>query len=253
MTTSPATPADTIAPDPSQTLGDLVTTHPGAAPVFERLGIDYCCHGARPLHDAATAVGLDPREVLRHVLAADAVGDADHPVNVGAYAHLGAAELADHIEATHHVYLHAELPRLVALTAKIADVHGDRHPELHQVAAATRELHDDLEPHMGKEEQILFPMIRRLAEPGGDEVASFCGSVEHPVARMMLEHEATGEILARLRALTRDYDVPADGCASYEAAYRGLEALELDTHAHIHKENNVLFPKALALTADPAS
>jgi regulator of cell morphogenesis and NO signaling len=233
--------------DIDRSLGEIVIGHPGAAPVFERLGIDYCCHGGRSLNEAALAAGLDPAAVMDEVVRADEAASADHEA-LAAYADLDPAELADHIERTHHAYLHAELPRLVDLTAKIAAVHGERHPELIEVAIATVELHDDMEPHMGREEMVLFPMIRALAGGTGDAPASHCGgSLEHPIARMMLEHEATGEILERLRRLTDGYEVPEDGCATYLAAYRGLEQVERDTHTHIHKENNVLFPAAMEL------
>jgi len=234
--------------DTDRTLGEIVTDHPGAISVFERLGIDYCCHGARSLNEAAAAAGLDAGAVMDDVISADekAAGDIVSDRRP-AYADMGPAELVDHIEGTHHAYLHAELPRLIDLTAKIAAVHGDSHPELIEVAVTVVELHDDLEPHMAKEEMILFPMIRSLAAGEGEEVPSHCGSVGHPIARMMQEHEATGEILEKLRRLTNDYKVPDDGCGSYHAAFQGLEAVERDTHLHIHKENNVLFPAVLRL------
>lgn len=238
--------------DTDRTLGEIVTGHPGAISVFERLGIDYCCHGARSLNAAAAAAGLDARAVMDDVIEADekAAGDVVTDRRP-AYADLDPAALADHIEGTHHAYLHAELPRLVDLTAKIAAVHGESHPELIEVAITTVELHDDLEPHMAREEMILFPMIRSLVAGREDDGESHCGPVDHPIARMMQEHEATGEILEKLRRLTDGYRVPDDGCGSYHAAFQGLEAVERDTHLHIHKENNVLFPAALKLMSDP--
>jgi regulator of cell morphogenesis and NO signaling len=161
---------------------------------------------------------------------------------------LTAAELADHIEATHHRFLHDELPRLIALADKVRDVHGSRHAELEQVNKLTHALEADLEPHMMKEERVLFPMIRELAHAGA--VPTFhCGSVRNPISMMMLEHERTGELLAQLRAVTDGYEPPADGCASYRALYQGLAEIEADTHLHVHKENNVLFPLVLDLEA----
>jgi regulator of cell morphogenesis and NO signaling len=160
----------------------------------------------------------------------------------------GPAQLVDHLEATHHRYLHGELPRLAALARKVEGVHGDRHPELRRVASTFTELHADLEPHLMKEERVLFPMIRELA--GATTAPSFhCGSVDNPIRMMLLEHDRAGELLLELRDLTNGYQPPADGCASYQALYRGLEELEADTHLHVHKENNVLFPAVLALEA----
>ncbi len=224
----------TVEPAIEQTLGELVTAHPGAAPVLEDLGIDYCCHGARSLSEAAAAAGHDASEVLARILATEGT-----PETGDDYRTMTMSELTEHIECTHHAFLHAELPRLIELTAKIAAVHGDRHPELIRVAELAVALHDDMEPHMAKEEQVLFPMIRSLE-------AGTTVPVEHPIAQMMREHEATGEILEQLRQITGGYEVPADGCATYTATYQALEKVELDTHLHIHKENNVLFPAAVA-------
>jgi regulator of cell morphogenesis and NO signaling len=218
--------------DSAHTLGDLVTAHPGAAAVFQWLGIDYCCHGRRSLVEAATAAGVDPDEVLEEILSSAAtIDDSARPGEDLRL--LSPTELTEHVE----------------LSAKIAAVHGDRHPELHALAQTVVELHDDMEPHMAKEEMILFPLIRSL-DTGADDSdgIAHCGSAQHPIAQMMREHEMTGEILGRIRALTDDFTVPADACGSYVATFEGLERVEKDTFTHIHKENNVLFPAALALT-----
>ncbi len=220
-----------------RTLGDLVAEQPARARVLERLGIDYCCHGQRSLSDASTAAGLDPRAVAEELEAvADQAGaDVDR---------LEPLALVDHILDTHHRYLHDELPLLVALAEKVRDVHGSRHPELTQVAALVTEIHDDLVPHLAKEEQVLFPAIKEWAD--GQRSFPF-GTLSNPVRMLMLEHDRAGELLERLRATTGDYQPPADGCASYQTLYSRLEHLELDTHRHVHLENNVLFP---AVTPD---
>ncbi|MEO8697420.1 MAG: hemerythrin domain-containing protein [Acidimicrobiales bacterium] len=147
--------------------------------------------------------------------------------------------------ATHHAYLHDALPRLVALADKVASVHRANHPELKNVAGLVQEIRADLEPHLLKEERVLFPMIRELAAATAAP-AFHCGSLSNPIRVMMSEHDTVGELLARLRNSTNGYRVPDDGCASYQALYRGLAELEADTHLHIHKENNVLFPAVFA-------
>lgn len=224
--------------DLHDSLGNLVTAHPGGAAVFERYGLDYCCHGRTSLTDACSAAGLDPVTVMTAVVAAESAAEAAEHLP---YADMSPTELVDHIESTHHAYLHAELPRLIELTNKIAAVHGSRHPELQQVADLMVALHDDLEPHMAKEERVLFPLIRAMAD-GDAAAADHCGGIANPIARMRVEHDAAGDLLLRLREVTNGYEVPADGCASYQAAYQGLARMEADTHLHIHKENNVLFP-----------
>lgn len=218
-------------------LGDLVAERPARARVFERLGIDYCCHGHRSLLDASTEAGLDPVTVATEL---EAVADGtDAEVDS-----LDPLALIDHIVDTHHRYLHEELPLLVALAEKVRDVHGSRHPELLQVAALVTEIRDDLVPHLAKEEQVLFPAIKEWAD--GQRSFPF-GTLTNPVRMMMIEHDRAGELLEQLRAATEGYRPPDDGCASYQTLYGRLEHLELDTHRHVHLENNVLFP---AVTSD---
>jgi regulator of cell morphogenesis and NO signaling len=223
------------------TLADVVTSLPAAARVLESHGLDYCCHGNRALGDACRTDDVDASAVLDELS-----GLADGPAED--WTTLGPAELAEHVESFHHAYLHAELPRLSELAAKVAGVHGERHPELRQVQAIYEELRTGMDPHLMKEELILFPMIKGLAAGGDAGPPSHCGSVANPIAQMMTEHDRDGELLAELRRLTSGYRTPADGCASYHALYEGLAQLEADTHLHIHKENNVLFPAAIALT-----
>ncbi len=153
---------------------------------------------------------------------------------------MGDGALADHLVDTHHAYLWEEMPRLTALVDKITTVHGDRHPELAAIQRCYAAIRADLEPHLLKEEGVLFPLIRQ------GNVA-----LDGPISVMLAEHDHVGDLLVDLRTLTGGYAVPSDGCASYTACFAGLEALEADTHVHIHKENNVLFPRVLG-TVEPA-
>jgi regulator of cell morphogenesis and NO signaling len=216
------------------TLGDLVATNPAAARVFETFGLDYCCHGERTLRAACADAGVDPVAVEAKIAAAVPEGDVT-------WAALPPAELADHIVATHHVYLHEELPLVEALATKVRAAHGARHPELADVERLVAAVRADLEPHLMREERVLFPAIHALA--AGERDFPF-GTVANPIRMMGIEHERAGELLAELRRATDGYAVPADGCASYRSLYERLEALELDTHLHIHKENHLLFPAA---------
>ena len=225
--------------DPSMTLADLVTEQPARARELERRTLDYCCGGQRTLAEACADQGLDVAEAIAALAAVD-VGE------VPSWANLGPAELVDHLEATHHAYLHAELPRLGALADKVAEVHGARHPELAEIQRAYPTIRAELEPHLAKEERVLFPMIRELA--AATTAPTFhCGSLANPIRMMLLEHDRAGELLASLRAITAGFEPPADACASYQNLYRSLAEVEADTHLHVHKENNVLFPAVLAL------
>jgi regulator of cell morphogenesis and NO signaling len=220
----------------NQSLGELVTEEPARAAVFERLGLDYCCHGRRSLAEACASKGLDAETVAAQVEQATGAPASWRGGSL--------TDLAAHVVATHHRYLWDELPLLDALSAKVARVHGERHPELRDTRALVGAFRADLEQHMRKEELVLFPAIERLEQ--GVRDFPF-GSISNPIGMMEAEHERDGAILEQLRARTDGYTVPADACASYRTLYERLGRLERDTHEHIHLENNVLFPGAASL------
>lgn len=231
--------------DTTTVLGDIVTNNTAAARVLERHGLDFCCGGQRSLGDACAAAGLDTGTVVAELNALDSAPAPD-------WVSMPLAQLVDHLEAVHHRYLWEAMPHLAALAAKVEGVHGDRHPELLEVRRVYDELHAELEGHLMKEEQVLFPMVRELA--GSSESPEFhCGSLNGPIRVMLMEHDDAGEHLARLRELTGGYQPPPDACTSYGLLYSGLAELEADTHLHIHKENNVLFPTVLAMENDVAA
>lgn len=219
------------------TLGDLVAANPATARVLQAHGLDFCCHGERRLDAACAEAGVDVAEVAARIAGTPVEGDTT-------WTALAPADLALHIVATHHRYLWEELPLLDALADKVATVHGDRHPELAEVRRLVAALRAELEPHLAKEEQVLFPAIAALA---AGEAPALPVRLSNPVRVMLAEHDQAGELLAQLRAATADYAVPADGCASYRSLYERLEAVEADTHLHVLKENHTLFPAALEL------
>lgn len=221
-----------MAPDPTTAtiLGDFVAANPGTARVLEAHGVDYCCGGQRPLAEVCADSGLDPDALLAELTAVPPAAD-----NLDV-TRLSNAELIDHIVATHHEYLWREMPRVTQLANKVARVHGGNHAELRAVQQTWTQLVAELTDHLMTEEQEEFPAIK--GAEGGDTPFSPAG-----VEQLLREHDAAGELLARLRELTDGYTVPADGCSSYRAFYAGLEDAERDLHTHIHKENNVLFPR----------
>ncbi len=225
------------------TLADIVTTRPSLARVLEASGLDYCCGGNTSLHDACAIHRLDADAVLAELTASATGAGAEAAPD---WATMSVAELVDHLERTHHQYLWTELPRLTALVDKVVSVHGERHPELNEIAACYAALRDDLEPHLTKEEEVLFPMVRETAAASAAPTLA-CGSLTNPISVLLVEHDMVGELLVQLRELTNGYRIPADGCASYDALFTGLAELEADTHLHVHKENNVLFPAVAVL------
>lgn len=224
--------------DSSRTVAELVRTIPGAARTFERLRIDYCCRGKQSLRDAASEL---------HVTVAEVIAELAHDQSERTLleAPQEPAALCAYLVRRHHKFTREELARLLPLAEKVARVHGDRHPELLRVKELVEALAQDLLPHMRKEELVLFPYIERLAA-GLAPQAPF-GRVDNPIAMMHLEHEQVGSLLAELELTTGSYQPPADGCGSYGALYSGLAALQADIHQHVHLENHVLFPAALAL------
>jgi regulator of cell morphogenesis and NO signaling len=233
-----------------KTIGQLVLERPGRARVFERLGIDYCCGGKKPLRQACQERGMDPRAVVQVIEVYDRQDDGRPSERDWSVADL--TELADHIEQTHHAYLKRELPRLEQLLGKIAAVHGQRRPEVRELEQVFRAFKAELESHMAKEEQVLFPLCRRMAwatRAGVALPAFHCGSVQNPIRVMIAEHEHAGAALARMRELTGGYVPPEGACNTYRAALHALEELEKDMHQHVHKENNILFPRAAGLEA----
>jgi regulator of cell morphogenesis and NO signaling len=227
--------------DLERTVGELVAERPGRARVFERLGLDYCCGGGKPLVAACADAGLDAAEVAASLERAEAAPPGEETD----WRSVPLGDLCDHIVERHHGYLREELPRLGALMEKVARAHGGAHPELHEVASLLAEVTAELSRHIGIEEGALFPACRRLEETG---VSGF-ETLAAPISVMESDHDAAGDALASMRSLTAGFTPPAGACNSYRALLDGLEALELDLHRHIHEENNVLFPRALALEA----
>ena len=230
------------------TVREVAIELPQATRLFETLKIDYCCGGNKPLAQACAAAGVDVADVLEmltEVTAQDSPSGAARD-----FQRASLPELITHILDTHHAFTRSEMERLEALTAKVIGAHGDNHPELIPFGELFSLLCADLRPHMFKEEQVLFPYILSMTQAKENNLsAPFApfGTVNNPVRMMMREHDNAGEILRELRALTSDYEVPADGCISYRTLYQAMENFEKDLHQHIHLENNILFPKALEL------
>lgn len=234
--------------DTTKTVRELALEVPNATRVFEKLKIDYCCGGGRSINEACKAAGVRVDELTRMLEEAGAKqGDGERDFHSGPL-----ADLIRHILDTHHVYTREESARIQALLEKVCAKHGERHPELLDVAALFRRLDADLRPHLFKEEQILFPYILRLEEAAARKSAppfAPFGTVGNPVRMMLFEHDTAGELLRELRAAALDFRAPEDACASFRTLYGALEEFEKDLHRHIHLENNVLFPRAVELEA----
>jgi regulator of cell morphogenesis and NO signaling len=231
----------------TRTLRELALEVPNATRVFERLRIDYCCGGGRNIAEACQVAGVRLDELSRMLDEAGAARDDARDFKTGPL-----ADLIRHILDTHHVYTREESARIRALLEKVCGKHGANHPELPEVRDLFLKLDADLQPHLLKEEQILFPYILRLeaARTAGamPPFAPF-GTVNNPVRMMLFEHDTAGDLLRAIRAAARDFRAPDEACMSFRALYGALEDFEQDLHQHIHLENNVLFPRAVELEA----
>lgn len=214
-----------------QTVGTLSTTRPHAVKVFQRHGIDFCCGGGRLLSEACAAKALDVDAVLAEIAAEEARATSPEV----RWDQEPLPNLIAHLIERFHEPLWEDLPRLHAMADKVHRVHGDKDPRLAALASLVRAFREELESHLAKEEQVLFPWILRQGTP----------APRAPITVMLHEHDEAAEMLAQLRALTDDFALPAGACNTWTALWQGLEAFDRDLREHIALENNVLFPRAL--------
>lgn len=228
------------------TIGEMVVQNYRKAEVFRKFGLDYCCGGKKSLEEVCLKKGLDPEVVQREL------DEVDQQSNVTRqnFDNWDLDALASHIVSKHHRYVADALPMLNELTAKVARVHGERHPELVEIARLFDAVALELQMHMHKEERVLFPYITEMTtalRKGMPIPIPVFGSVENPIRMMEAEHESAGDNLEEIRRLSDEYTPPADACNSYRVLFAKLDEFERDLHQHVHLENNILFPKAIQL------
>jgi regulator of cell morphogenesis and NO signaling len=232
-----------------QTVRELVNEYPAIIPVFQRFGIDFCCGGDKSLTEACANAHVTPKIILEAFEASKQLND--ERLSQLDFSQLSLADLISNISRTHHIYVRNESARIEKLLSKVPDKHGAKHPELFEVRDVFTALAAELAVHLMKEEQILFPFIVRLEEAAIAKEStppSTCfGTVENPIRMMEYEHESAGEALRELRKLTNGYTAPEDACDGFRSLYAAMADFEADLHMHIHKENNILHPRALAV------
>jgi regulator of cell morphogenesis and NO signaling len=227
-------------------IGQYVAEDYRSAAVFERYGIDFCCGGQVSLASACLEKGLDPN-VLERELEEVRSTPAQQSENYGAWE---LSFLADYIAKTHHAWLNENTKQIAAYANKIAEVHGARHPEVIEIANLFEQVAADMAAHLGEEEEVLFPAVKRLeearkakAEPATKDRTAIRDSLE----KLHREHEAIGDAVHQIRHLAKDYAMPADACNTFAVTFRKLQEFEEDLHKHVHLENNILFLKAAQL------
>jgi regulator of cell morphogenesis and NO signaling len=225
-----------------RSIGELVAERPSRSRVFELHGIDYCCGGKRSLSQAASQAGVDA------TLLAGALLELPMDELERDWRGASVAELVEHILREHHDWLKENLPRIAMLSAKVRDVHGSHHPSMIEVARVFAALRDDLEPHLRKEEEILFPAALSLEATGSASLSrKVVASLEEPILAMEHDHEQVGLLLESLVELTDGFRPPAGACNTWRALYDGLQELDRNTRAHVHLENEVLHLRIRAL------
>ncbi|MGB4399786.1 MAG: iron-sulfur cluster repair di-iron protein [Daejeonella sp.] len=230
----------------SETIGEMVVKDYRKAQVFKKLGIDFCCGGKNTVEEVCKTKGLDLESVKSEL---DAVSKEEEQ-NGNDFDKWKLDFLADYIVNTHHEYVRTNVPFITELANKVASVHGKQHTELVRVAEIFNRLGKDLSLHLVKEENIVFPFIKTLLldeQSGTKTPAAAFDSIQTPTQMMEVEHEQAGEDMAEIRSLTSDYILPADACTSYTVLFKKLQQFENDLFNHVHLENNILFPKAIAL------
>ena len=229
----------------SKTLSEIVNEQFQTASVFEKYHLDYCCKGRRSLQQACEEQNIPVKEVVE-----DLNKVYTYKTGILDFNSMTLTQLSEYIVYTHHSYVKKEMPQILSLLQKVSSKHGNRNPELHKITFLFTELSFEMISHLRKEELALFPRIKKL-EKYSSVQPSFEGEIfeyiKLPIINMEAEHEDAGNKMNEIRLLTNNYTPPANACTSYKIMYACLHAFEIDLHQHVHLENSILFPKALAL------
>lgn len=226
-------------------IGEMVAEDFRTAAVFKKYGIDFCCRGGRTIEDACKDKTVDAETIYNEL--ENIPNQSNNNIDFKSWP---LDLLVEYVEKTHHAYVEEKIPVLLAFLDKLCKVHGERHPELFEINKLFNETAQELSAHLKKEELILFPFIKKMANAkrkGSTIEAPAFGTIENPVHMMEHEHTTEGDRVAKISALSNQYTPPADGCNTYKVAYAMLQEFENDLHTHIHIENNILFPKSIEL------
>ena len=227
-----------------ETVGEIASKDIRKADAFKKLGIDFCCGGKKTLKQALRDANVTEQQLESALAESAQLPATQRSLN---FASWEPGFLADYIVNVHHNYVRENGPVIAGLASKVANRHGDRHPELFALSEQLQLLLADLYQHLVKEENVLFPAIKKLASAQSDPQIADNISIASVVALMEQEHESAGDDLRSLRTITNQYQLPDGACNSYTYLFEKLREFEGDLFNHIHLENNILFPKALQL------
>jgi regulator of cell morphogenesis and NO signaling len=225
------------------TVGELAAQDYKKVEVFKKYGVDFCCGGKKTLSKVCKDKGINQEQLEKELHQAE----ISTRLPSQDYNTWNLDFLADYIVQTHHNYVIKAMPLIFEYSQRVAKVHGAEHPETIEVASIFVKIMGELNRHMMKEENILFPYIKQLSKSNKSESQPPFGTVQNPIRMMEHEHDIVGEMMENIRNVTSNYTLPADACNSFRYAYAKLQEFEEDLHQHIHLENNILFPKAIDL------
>jgi regulator of cell morphogenesis and NO signaling len=233
-----------------ETIGQIAVKDLRKAEVFKKYGIDFCCGGKKTVRQVCQEKGIDATKVEHELQQVNTNNKTDN----NAYNGWGLDFLADYIVNTHHRYVRKYLPELRGYALKVAQVHGDRHPELFEIQKLVESINTELSEHMVEEENVLFAYVKKIVnakntnqplDKEGKDLSALIEGLEK-------EHDFVGRCLDKIRALSNDYAIPDDACASYKLLFKMIQEFEDDLHIHIHLENNILFPKSVEMEKELA-
>ena len=225
----------------TQAVGKIVAEFPQAAEIFKKYKIYFCCGGDKQLAVAAKELNLDEKSVLEELNQVyTLMAKQDNWSEEVDWRQQSLSQLVNHIINKHHSYLQQEMPLISEFITKILRVHGANHSELSKIHNLFHVLKLELDQHLIKEEEILFPLIKEYEKNPSSQLLA---NVQKQIDTIENEHEQAGDIIKELRQITNDYTLPADACTSYRLAYQKLEEMESDLFQHIHLENNILHPR----------
>lgn len=230
----------------NKTIGEMVVENYRKADVFKKFGLDFCCGGKKTINQVCTEKGIDLTQLEKEL----ALVDNQQILPSQDFNSWNLAFLIDYIVNTHHRYVAKSIPVLFEYLKKVAKVHGDGNPETKEILNHFMVISDELNRHMMKEENILFPYIKQLSIASERNLKVDpppFGTVENPIRMMEMEHETAGDLLEKIREISSNYTPPEYACNTFRVSYAKLKEFEDDLHQHIHLENNILFPKAIQL------
>ncbi len=225
-----------------QTLASLVTGNHQSATVLEKYDLDFCCKGKRTLAEACKEKNLPLEDILTELQ----LFTAPEEKLQMPFEQMSAEQLIGYILIHHHFYVRQSMPTIYGHLEKIANKHGERHPNMLIVLQLFASVMQEMTLHMQKEEVILFPRIKEVEQLATDKsgAATESGYITGPINVMETEHEHAGDLLYEIRRLTNNYTAPEGACTTFRVCLDELKAFEEDLHKHVHLENNILFPMA---------